>query len=170
MAKLNSGTHCFSFPSQNHSMAQVLRYIWSKPPAQAKLQQGPGPRLDTFWYLQGCRLHCLSEQTVPVRGHPYIEKIFPDVQMEPPVFQFVPVACHWMPLKRAHVHHLYTIPSGILSAKNLPQLLLNRDEVLKEGWNRPKCLVKDIFTQRKLLVLFMHDSNNFEAFFFHTNL
>ena len=29
---------------------------------------------------------------MPVPGHPYSEKVFPDVQREPPVFQFVPVA------------------------------------------------------------------------------
>lgn len=72
-------------------------------------------------------------------------KGIPDVQMESPVFQFAPAACHWMPLRRAHVHHLSTIPSGILPAKILPQLLFNRGKVLKEGWNTPKCLSKNLW-------------------------
>ena len=38
------------------------------------------------------RLHNLSGQPVPVLGHPHSEKVFPDVQEEPPVFQFVPIA------------------------------------------------------------------------------
>jgi len=45
-----------------------------------------------FEYLQGWRLHNLSGQPVPGLGHPHSEETFPDVQMEPPVFQFVPIA------------------------------------------------------------------------------
>ena len=42
-----------------------------------------------FEYLQGWRLHSLPGQPVLVLGHPNHEKVFPDVQMAPPVFQFV---------------------------------------------------------------------------------
>lgn len=156
----------FPFPFRESQHGWGFKVPLVQTPCSSRAIQSPGPCLDTFWYLQAWGLHRLSEQTVPVLGHPYSEKGFPDVHMEPPVFQFVPGACHWMPLRRAHAHHLYTIPSGILSAKILPQLLLNGDEVLKEGWNRSRCLVKDIFTHQKSLVLFMHDSNNFEAWFF----
>jgi len=45
-----------------------------------------------FEHLQGWRLHNLSGRPVPVLGHPHSEKVFPDVQREPPVFQCVPVA------------------------------------------------------------------------------
>ena len=48
-----------------------------------------------FEYLQGCGdeyLHNLPGQSVPVLGHPHREKVFPDVQKDPPVFQFVPIA------------------------------------------------------------------------------
>jgi len=45
-----------------------------------------------FEYLQGWRLHSLSGQLVPVVGHPYSKKVLPDVQREPPVFQFVFIA------------------------------------------------------------------------------
>jgi len=54
-----------------------------------------------FGYLQGGRLHSLSGQAVPVLGHPHSEKVFPNVQREPPVFWFVPIASgpdtghHW---------------------------------------------------------------------------
>ena len=34
----------------------------------------------------------ISGQPVPVLGHPHSEKVFPDVQREPPVFQSVPIA------------------------------------------------------------------------------
>ena len=45
-----------------------------------------------FEYLQGWRLHNLPGQPVPVLSHPHSKKVFPDVQTEPPVFQFVPFA------------------------------------------------------------------------------
>ena len=44
-----------------------------------------------FEHLQGWRLHNLSGQPVPVLGHPHSEKVFPDAQREPPVFQCVPI-------------------------------------------------------------------------------
>jgi len=45
-----------------------------------------------FKYLQGRRLHKLSGQSVPVFGHHHGQKVFSDVQIEPTVFQFVPIA------------------------------------------------------------------------------
>jgi len=45
-----------------------------------------------FEHLQGWRLDNLSGQPVLVLGHPHSEKVFPDVQREPSVFQLVPVA------------------------------------------------------------------------------
>jgi len=45
-----------------------------------------------FAYLQGWRLHHLSGQPVAVLGHPHSEKVFPDVQTGPPMFQCVPIA------------------------------------------------------------------------------
>ena len=54
-----------------------------------------------FPYLQVWRLHHLSGQSVPVLRHPHSEKVLTNVQSEPPVFQFVPLAScpgtghHW---------------------------------------------------------------------------
>ena len=54
-----------------------------------------------FGYLQGWTLHNLSGHPVPVLGCPHSEKVFLDVQREPPVFHFVPIASglvtghHW---------------------------------------------------------------------------
>jgi len=44
-----------------------------------------------FKYLQRWRLNTLSGQPVPVLRRPHSKKVFPAVQMAPPVFQFVPV-------------------------------------------------------------------------------
>jgi len=38
------------------------------------------------------KIHKLPEQPVALVNHPHSEKVFPHVQMEPPVFQFLPVA------------------------------------------------------------------------------
>jgi len=54
-----------------------------------------------FEYLQGWRLHNLFGQTVPVLDHPDSKIVFPNVQMDHPVFQFVPIVSgpitghHW---------------------------------------------------------------------------
>jgi len=45
-----------------------------------------------FQYLQGRKHHSLYGQPVPLIRHHHIRKVFSDVQREPPVFQFVPVA------------------------------------------------------------------------------
>jgi len=57
-----------------------------------------------FEYLQAERLHSLSGQAVPVLGHPHSEKVFPDVQEEPPRFQCLHIVSspdsgnHWKEL------------------------------------------------------------------------
>ncbi len=55
---------------------------------------GQLPRTMSRWLLNisGGGLYNLPGQPVPVLGHPHSEKVFPDVQTEPPVFQFVPIA------------------------------------------------------------------------------
>jgi len=45
-----------------------------------------------FQYLQGWRFHILSGIPVLVLIHSHSEDVFSDVQREPPVFHFVPVA------------------------------------------------------------------------------
>lgn len=44
-----------------------------------------------FEYLQRGRLSMLSGHPVPVLSHPHREKVFPDVNREPSMFQFVPM-------------------------------------------------------------------------------
>lgn len=60
-------------------------------------------------YLQGGSLHHLSGQCVPVLSHPHSEKGFSGVRREPRVFQ----SRHWAPLRRACLHPLYTLLSGV---------------------------------------------------------
>lgn len=54
-----------------------------------------------FEHLQGRTLHNLCGESVPLLSHPHNKKkkVFPDVQMEPSVFHFVPIASvtwhHW---------------------------------------------------------------------------
>jgi len=45
-----------------------------------------------FEYLQGWRLHHLPGQPVPVLVHPHSKKVFPALQTEFDVFQFMPTA------------------------------------------------------------------------------
>jgi len=40
-------------------------------------------------YVQEWRLHSFSGQPVPVLSHPHGEKMFPEIQRDPPVFQCV---------------------------------------------------------------------------------
>lgn len=50
-----------------------------------------------FYYLHSWRLHHHSGQPAPVFGHPHSGKVFSEVQMEPHVFPFLPIAsCHVM--------------------------------------------------------------------------
>jgi len=79
-------------------MVRDGRDLWgsSSPnplPKQGHLQQAAQ---DLVWvgleYLQRRRLHNLPGQPVPVLRHPQREAILPHIQMELPVFQFVPIA------------------------------------------------------------------------------
>ena len=87
-----------SIPPQNHGMAEAGRDLFRSPCPTPLLKQGHPERVPqdcartAFEYLHGGRLHDLSGQPVPVLGHPHSEKVFPDVQSEPPGFQFVPIA------------------------------------------------------------------------------
>uniref|UniRef100_A0A663MPQ5 TLC domain-containing protein n=1 Tax=Athene cunicularia TaxID=194338 RepID=A0A663MPQ5_ATHCN len=69
--------------------------VGSRPYALAQARSPragcPAPCPD-FVYLQGQRLGNPSGHSVPALGHPLSKKVFPDVQREPPVFQFVPAA------------------------------------------------------------------------------
>uniref|UniRef100_A0A8B9PTS4 Tectonin beta-propeller repeat containing 2 n=1 Tax=Apteryx owenii TaxID=8824 RepID=A0A8B9PTS4_APTOW len=84
--------------SQNHRIAEVGRDLWRSSSPTPLLKQGHLEHIvqdriqACFEYLQRRRLHNLSGQPVPVLCHPHSEKVFPHVQMEASVFQFVPVA------------------------------------------------------------------------------
>lgn len=49
-------------------------------------------QLVSDYHLHKWRLHHHSGQPVPALGQPHSGKEFSDIQMEPPVFQFVPIA------------------------------------------------------------------------------
>ena len=70
---------------------EPLRIILFNPPAQAGSPRASctGPCPDVFC-LHIWRLLNLTGQPVAVLVHPHGEKVFPDVQKEPPLFQFVP--------------------------------------------------------------------------------
>ncbi|KAK4828172.1 hypothetical protein QYF61_024421 [Mycteria americana] len=84
--------------SQNHRMAEVGRDLCRTFVQCPLLKQGhPEPLAHdcvqtAFEYLQGWRLQNLPGQPVPVLVHPHSQIVFPDVQREPPVFQFVTIA------------------------------------------------------------------------------
>lgn len=77
-------------------MADVGRELWKSSGPISLLKQGflePVAQDHiqlAFECLQARRLCNLSGQLPPVLRHPHGEKAFPDVQMEPPEFQFVP--------------------------------------------------------------------------------
>ena len=79
-------------------MVEAGRDLWRSSGPTPLLKQGHLGQVASdhvqiaFEYLQGWRLHNLSGQPVPVLGHPHSKKVFPDVQREPPVLQFVPTA------------------------------------------------------------------------------
>ena len=83
--------------SQNHRMEWVGRDLWRSSSPNSLLEQDHLEQVAQdgiqagFEYLQRRRLHNLSGQPVPVLGHPQ-SKVFPHIQMELPVFQFVPIA------------------------------------------------------------------------------
>ena len=90
----------FRFPDElyYHRKLEVGRDLWRSSGPTPLLKQG---HLElaaqdhvqmASEYLQGWRLHPLPGQPVPVLGHPHSKILFPDVQREPPVFQFGPIA------------------------------------------------------------------------------
>ncbi|PKU47040.1 hypothetical protein llap_2646 [Limosa lapponica baueri] len=56
----------------------------------------------TFEYFQGWIVHNIHGQPVPVLGHHHNEKVFPDVQREPPELQVEPSASGPVPYFSAH--------------------------------------------------------------------
>lgn len=72
--------------------SDLWRTIWFKP----MLKQGhleltaPDHVKMAFEYLQGGRLHNLPGQCVSAWSHS--KRVFSEAQVEPPVFQFVPIA------------------------------------------------------------------------------
>lgn len=68
-----------------------------------------------FKYFQRGRLHKLPGQSIPgFHPHPNEKKLFPDVQREPPVSQFVPTASAGLgSLSRAWICSVSTLTSGI---------------------------------------------------------
>ena len=84
--------------SQNTRMVEVGRHLQRSSGPSPLLKQGhlqPAAQDHVqvaFEYLQGWRIHSLPGQPVPVLGHSYSKKVFPNAQREPLVFQFVPTA------------------------------------------------------------------------------
>jgi len=119
-----------------HRLIEVGRDIWGlscptsllkkghlKPVAQDHVQMA-------FEYLQGWRLHNISGQPVPVLGHPHSEKVFPDVQRQPPVFQFVPVASCLV------TRHHWKESGSVLFALSL-QVCIHVDETSPSAFSSP---------------------------------
>ena len=98
LALLQAGITIYWYHLQTHRVFEVGRDPWKTAGPASLLRQGhPEPVAQhhvqaASEYLQGWRLHNLPGQSVPVLGHPHSEKMFPDVQKEPPVFQVVPTA------------------------------------------------------------------------------
>jgi len=63
----------------------LLKQGYLKPVAQGYVQMA-------FEYLQRGRVCKLPGEPVPVFGYSYSREVFPDIQIEPPVFQFVSIA------------------------------------------------------------------------------
>jgi len=84
--------------SQNHRMLGIGRDLCgsSSPtllPKQGHLQQAAKDLVQaSLEYLQRRRLHNLPGQPVPVLCHPQREEVLPNVQLELPLLQFVPIA------------------------------------------------------------------------------
>jgi len=90
--------------------------LWSAPitlleqghveqPAQNDVQMD-------FEYLQGKKLHNPSGQPVSGINPPHSKKLFPYVS-DVSVSGYYLWSCHWASLKRAWLHPLCTLPSGI---------------------------------------------------------
>ena len=83
--------------SQNHRIVGVGRDLCGSPsptllPKQGHPEQAAQDLVQVgLEYLQRRRLHNLPGQPVPVLRHPQREEVLPQVQLELPMLQFVPV-------------------------------------------------------------------------------
>ena len=93
-------------------MFDIGRDLWRSPGPT------PLPRWQTaFEHLQRRRLHNLPGQPVPVLSQPHSKKAIPDVQRDPPVFQFVPIASGPV------TGHQWKEPGSILFAPSLQEFM-----------------------------------------------
>lgn len=78
--------------SQGHRRAEVWREFSPGPTlsiqAETPTAMCPGPQTNCFWVFL---LHHFPENSVPEHGHHHTEKLFTDVQREPPMFLSVPI-------------------------------------------------------------------------------
>lgn len=97
--------------SQNHRMVEFGRKLcWSSGPLPLLKQRQPKQVAQkhaqtAFEYLQEERTHNLSGQPVSVLSHLHSKELFPEVQREVSLFQFV-LCC--APLKKSLVPSLYS--------------------------------------------------------------
>lgn len=108
--------------SQNHGPDEGGRDLWivqPNPSAQAGPLRGncPGPCPNSSGIPLRWRFQNHFRQPMPVYGHPDRNKVLPDVEREPHVFQSVPMGCHWVPSKRAWLRSLY--PSGFMHSHEI---------------------------------------------------
>lgn len=76
------------------SRALLLGPSGPTPVPPVPLRAGcPGPPQDGFWKFLRRRPHSLCGQPMPVLCHPYSMEALPGVQREPPVPQFLILAC-----------------------------------------------------------------------------
>ena len=79
-------------------MVEIGKEFWKSCGPTSLLKQGHLQPLvcdhvkAAFEYHQGQRLYNVSGQSMPVLSNQRSEEVFPDVQKEPLVFQFVPTA------------------------------------------------------------------------------
>ena len=115
--------HTTSHLSQNHRMVEVGGDLWRSFGPTPLLKQGHQEPLAqnhvqmTFAYVQGWRLHNLPEQPVPVLGHPHNEKVFPDVQREPPVVQ-CPVTSGGLMFSQRDLQEVRVVSLSCISSLN----------------------------------------------------
>jgi len=85
----------FNSRTESHRMVRVGRDLWRSSPTPLPKQvhlDCTGPHPGGFWVSPERRMHSISGQPVPVLCHPQSEEVFPHVQLELPMLQFVPVA------------------------------------------------------------------------------
>lgn len=65
---------------------KIIKY--TNPPNTTSLLLNHVPKChitDLFQYLQGCRLHRLPDQTIPIPNHLFCENILTDIQSKLPL-------------------------------------------------------------------------------------